>query len=294
MGKTSVHGKVDIVLTPSLYWIKRAYFELYFASQALKYGPSVFEGSLPDGNYAYYALKQNKEFLLFAYDPDEIIAILEQCGIASSQIGNVYFAQNEFAQISAPVKCNENDVMVSHNGTIIQIPRSLVEQSSIQDEIGEIKKLSKHNITLYRSSLRHSFKALTPALSILGALIVLYAVQLFFTYREYSKVSDLPSVFQEYKLPPTSLQNASIEKKLLSDFKAQESFRKLTNAILKLPLSPAQRVESIAYEKDLFKIVFDIQDNKGLDDIKLHIEKSLGKLLEEVKVEKNIMRIKIL
>jgi hypothetical protein len=101
-------------------------------------------------------------------------------------------------------------------------------------------------------------------------------------------------VFQEYKLPPTSLQNASIEKKLLSDFKAQESFRKLTNAILKLPLSPTQRVQSIAYEKDLFKIVFDIQDNKGLSELKLHIEKSLLKRVEEVKVEKNTMRIKIL
>ncbi|MBE0499672.1 MAG: hypothetical protein IBX43_10640 [Campylobacterales bacterium] len=294
MGKTSVHGKVDIVLTPSLYWIKRAFFELHFAAQALKYAPSVFEGSLPEGNYAYYALKQNKEYLLFAYDPDEIIATLEKCGIASSQIGNVYFAQNELAQISAPVKCNENDVLVSHNETIIQIPRSLVELSSIQDEIGEIKKLSKHKIALYKSSLRHSFKTLTPAFSILGALIVLYAVQLFFTYHEYSKVSDLPSVFQEYKLPPTSLQNASIEKKLLSDFKAQESFRKLTNAILKLPLSPAQRVQSIAYEKDLFKIVFDTQDKKALNELKIHIENSMGKRVEEVKVEKNTMRIKIL
>lgn len=294
MAKTSVNGKVDLVLTPSLYWIKRAYFELYFASQALKYAPSVFEGSLPDGNYAYYALKQNKEYLLFAYDPDEIIATLEKYGIASSQIGNVYFAQNELAQITAPVKCNENDVLVSHKGTIIQIPRSLVDHSSIQEKMHEIKKLSKHKITLYRSSLRHSFKTLTPALSILGALIVLYALQLFFTYREYSKVSDLPSVYKAYDLPPTTLQNASIEKKLLSDFKVQESFRKLTNAILKLPLSTGQRIQSISYEKELFKIVFDVQDNKSLDELKLHIEKSLPKRIEEVRVEKNIMRIKIL
>ena len=293
MSMAHAEGKVNIVLCPSLYWVKRAYFELHFASQALKYAPSVFEGTLPEGNYAYYALKLKNEFLIFAYDPDEIIATLEEHGIAASQINDVYFAQNELTQLHNPLACNEKDVLLMHNGIILQLPRSLVESSDTQEEMDAPTKLSKHKITLYRSSLRHSFKELTPTLSVLGALIILYAVQLFFTYSEYSKVTALPSVFQEYKLPSTMLQNSSIEKKLLSDFRAEESFRKVSYAVLKLPLSEGQRVESVSYEKDVFKIVFDLQAGENLGEIGRHLEKTLGKLAK-VEIEKNTVRVKIL
>lgn len=293
MRKMTVYSRVDIILTPSLYWIKRAYFEVHFVSQALKYAPSVFEGILPEGNYAYFAVKTKKEYLMFAYDPDVIIATLAEHGIQSSQIGDVYFAQNEFADITVPLRCNENDVLVLHDDTILQVPESLVDESTIQDEMDEIKHLSKHKVTLYKSSIRHSFKELAPVMSVLGGLILLYTTQLFFTYQQKAKVDALPSVFQEYKLPSTSIQNASIEKKLLNDFKAQKSFRQLTNAILTLPLSAAERIESISYEKELYKIVFEGQGQKGLSEIALHLEKSLGKLVK-VEVEKNMMRIQIL
>lgn len=292
-GRIKVEDKINIILTPSFYWIKRAYLEVNFTSSALKYAPSIFEGMLPEGNYSYYAVKTKKEYMFFAYDPDEIISSLKAKGITASQISGIYFAQNEMHNIKAPVQCNKEDAVVVYNDTVLQVPKYLVDESSLKRNLDEIKELSKHKITLHKSSVTHSIKELAPVLSVLGMLIVLYTTQLFFTYKQQQKLESQGSVFQEYKLPLTFVQNSSIEKKLRSSFKAQTSFRKLIFSILKLPLSQRQRIKSLSYEKELFTIVFEMQDYARLRDIELHLHKSLGKLVK-IDIEKNVMRVKII
>ena len=292
-GKIKVEDKINIILTPSFYWIKRAYLEVRFSSAALKYAPSIFEGMLPEGHYSYYAVKTKKEYIFFAYDPDEIISSLKAKGIEAAQIAGIYFAQNEMHSIKAPVQCNKEDAIVVHNDTVLQVPKYLVDESSLKRSLDEIKELSKHKITLHKSSITHSIKELAPLLSVLGMLIVLYTTQLFFTYSKQQELTSQASVFQEYKLPLTFVQNSSIEKKLRSNFKAQTSFRKLIFSILKLPLSQRQRIQSLSYEKELFKIVFEMQDYARLRDIELHLHKSLGKLVK-IDIDKNVMRVKII
>ncbi len=290
--KVNVKDRIDIILTPSYYWVKRAVLEVPFTFQALKYAPSIFEGILPEGHFSYSVVKVKKEYLFFAYNADEIIKSLKDKGIEASQISGVYLAQNEFKHLSSPIACNEKDVLVLHQNTLLQVPKSLVDESTIKRSMDEIKTLSRNKITLYKSSVTHSLKELTPLMYALGAFIVLYAAQLFFTYREHAKISALPSVFKEYKLPQTLMQNNSIEKRLRSDFTAQKSFRKIVFTILQLPLSQREKISTVRYEKNTFKIIFDMQDYARLRDIELNFKKSLGKLVK-VDIDKNIMTVKI-
>jgi hypothetical protein len=102
----------------------------------------------------------------------------------------------------------------------------------------------------------------------------------------------MPSVFKEYKLPQTLIQNNSIEKRLRGEYTDQKSFRKIIFTILQLPLSQRQKITSVLYEKNLFKITFEMQDYARLRDIKLSFKKSLGKLVK-VDINKNIMTVKI-
>lgn len=291
-GKIKVVDKINIVLTPSYYWMKRAFLEVQFTSAALKYAPSIFEGMLPQGNYAYYVVKSKKEFIFFAYNPDEIISSLKKKGVQASQIAGIYFAQNEMADITSPIQCNQDDAIVLHNDTVLQVKKYLVDESTLKRSLEDIKQLSKHKITLHKSSITHSVKELTPLLLVLGALIVLYAVQLFFTYQEQANIKAKPSVFKEYKLPDTFIQNSSIEKKLRKSFKAQKSFRKLVFAILKLPLTQRQRIASLTYEKEAFIIIFEADEYAWLRDVELHLKKALGQLVK-IEINKNIMRVKI-
>lgn len=290
-GKIKVADKINIILTPSYYWIKRAYLEVKFSSAALKYAPSIFEGMLPEGNYAYYAVKTKKEFVFFAYDPDEIISSLKQKGIQASQIAGIYFAQNEMTGITSPIQCNATDAIVLHNGTVLQVKKYLVDESTLKRSLDDVKQLSKHKITLSKSSITHSIKELRPLIIVLGALIILFTTQLFMSFNQEEILKSKPSVFKEYKLPETFLQNSSIEKKLRQDFKAQKSFRKLFFAILKLPLSERQKVINLSYEKNKFSIIFEGDDAK-LRDIELYLKKELGKLVNII-INKNTIQVKI-
>ena len=290
--KVNVVDKINIILTPSFYWVKKAFLEVKFSSAALKYAPSIFEGMLPEGDYAYYVVKKKDGFMFFAYDPDEIIQSLKNKGLNASQISGIYFAQNELENISSPVSCNHDDVIVLHDETVLQVKKYLVDESTVVQNIDDVKQLSKHKIILHKSSVAHSIKELRPLLLTLGALIVLYATQLFFSYQQYESVSQKPSVFKEYKLPLTFIQNSSIEKKLSKNFKAQKSFRKLVFAILKLPLSQRERINTLSYDKEQFKIVFEADNFARLKDVKLSLEKSLGNLVK-VEITKNIMQVKI-
>lgn len=291
-GEMQVKDKINVILTPSYYWIKRAQLDVKFTSMALKYAPSVFEGMLPKGNYDYYAVKTKKEYLFFAYDPDEIISSLGDKGIQESQISGIYFAQNELEGISTAVECNSEDALVVHKRTVLQVRKYLVDSSSLSSDLDQIKELSKHKITLHKSSVTHSLKELAPLMYVLGLLIVLYSAQLFFTYAQQQKVRSQPSVFSEYGLPATFVQNSSIEKKLRKSFKEQKSFRKLVFAILKLPLSQRQRMQVLNYEKEIFKITFEMDDYARLRDVQLHLQESLGTLVS-IEIDKNIMRVKI-
>ena len=290
--KVSVKDKIDIILTPSYYWVKRAVLEVPFTFQALKYAPSIFEGMLPEGHFSYSVVKVKKEYLFFAYNADEIIKSLKEKGIDASQISGVYLAQNELRNLNAPIACNEKDVLVTHQNTLLQVPKSLVDESIIKRNMDEVKTLSRNKIALYKSSVTHSLKELTPLIYALSAFIVLYAVQLFFTYSEHEKIAALPSVFKEYKLPQTLIQNSSIEKQLRGDFTDQKSFRKIIFTILQLPLSQRQKITTVSYEKNTFKIIFEMQDYARLRDIELSFKKSLGKLVK-VDIDKNIMTVKI-
>ena len=291
-GKIKVVDKINIILTPSYYWMKRAHLEVKFTSAALKYAPSIFEGMLPEGNYAYYAVKAKDEFIFFAYDPDEIISSLKKKGVQASQIAGIYFAQNEMTGITSPIQCNDKDAVVLHNGSIIQVKKYLVDESNLKRSLDDVKQLSKHKITLSKSSITHSIKELRPLLFVLGALIILFSIQLFMSYSQEERLRNEPSVFKEYKLPATFLQNSSIEKKLRQGFKAQKSFRKLVFSILKLPLSQRQRISSLSYEKKKFVIIFEADDYAKLRDVELHLKKELGKLVDIV-INKNIIQVKI-
>ncbi len=292
-GKIKVEERIDIVLSPSLYWIKRAFLEVKFVSAALKYAPSIFEGILPEGHYDYYALKEeNNTFVFFAYNPDEIIAAIKEKGISASQVAGIYFAQNELQSISQPIKCNSKDVLVMHNHILLQVKRYLVDESTIKRELDDIKQLSKHKIVLHKSSVTHSMKALAPIMGALAALILLYATQLSFTYIQQQKVLEEPSVFKAYRLPETFMQNSSIEKKLRQSFKVQKSFRGVVHAILQLPLNQRERIESIQYEKDSFTIMFGMDDNARLREVEQSLKQSLGDLVK-IDIDKNSMQVKV-
>jgi hypothetical protein len=60
--------KVNIILSPSLYWVKKMSLPVTNVREVKKLLPSIFEDSLPVGHYSYTAYKHGEDFMLFAYE----------------------------------------------------------------------------------------------------------------------------------------------------------------------------------------------------------------------------------
>ena len=51
----NVQGKIDLILSPSLYWFRAESLPVKTVFQARKLAPSVFDAIIPEGTYSYHA-----------------------------------------------------------------------------------------------------------------------------------------------------------------------------------------------------------------------------------------------
>jgi hypothetical protein len=271
-----IDEKVDIVLSPTLYWVKKVSLPVKSVREVIKLLPSVFEESIPNGNYNYYAYKSGDEFIAFAYDDKFILDTLTQKGINSSNIGKIYFAQSELSYIDGALKINEEQSVYVKDGILILVPCCWI------DEVGELDvsdlKHSKHNIALAQFDHIVDKKSLFKINAILLAFIVLLSGELFVTTQKVDEVTKAKDeLFSKYSLKPTMFQNKSILKKHQSTHKKQTKIRQYTQSILSLRLGKGVKLTNINLKsKDLVAIF------SGLDK---GSEKSIVKNLKKKNVD---------
>ena len=88
-------GSVNIILSPSTYWVKRVDLPVKYLRDVRSLMPSLFEEHLPQGKYSYYTYKDGESFLIFAYNDKEVLDLMAEKNITSANIRNVYLAQSE-------------------------------------------------------------------------------------------------------------------------------------------------------------------------------------------------------
>ena len=147
--------RVNIILSPQLYWVRIFELPLNSTKEVLEVLPSLFEEFVKDDKLSYYTVKiEDKKFLSFAYDETKILNYIKQANLTLNQIAGVYFAQNEFASF---VKNNQvcmrvDDVCLSFiNDLLVQIP--LMIKTDINNDLNiQNITLSKHKIYINSSS----------------------------------------------------------------------------------------------------------------------------------------------
>ena len=246
--------KAILILSPSLYWFHKERLDLSL-SQAKKIAPSLFEGTIPEGNYSYHVEKVGDEYWFFAYDDSKIIDKLLSLGIKPSQIAKVYPAQIALANLQEPVLANDK-ILLNEEGTIIAIPKTMFPQSV--RSIEEISlSLPKKSLPLktYSSSLISEEYIYRFSILLFLAILV-YAVQVFLSKKDLAKLSfEEQALIQKYHLPPTSLQLRSILSRLHKEQKEQLALRDELDAILRTPLKRGEFLKKVEFGK---KIRFEI------------------------------------
>jgi len=245
--------KVDIVLSPSLYWVKKMALPVSSIREVKKLLPSIFEDSLPESHYSYTAYKSGDAFMLFAYEDKKILDMLSDKGIASADIASLHFAQSEFSTLKGAVQINETQSMYVKDELVVVVPTEWLDESKRLDTNN--MKLSKQSIKLQQFGHIVDNSSLYKIGIILGVLIVVLLVEIFMTHAKLSAILETKDkIFSKYKLQSTMIQNRSTMSKYSKIHQQQTKLRAYIADFLTMPLTANQKITHISYRNKVLDV----------------------------------------
>ena len=212
---TNLLKKVDIIVSPEFYWVRKFEIPVKSETQARHVLPTLFEDIIEDiSNLSYQVIKlEENQFLCFAYNNKKIYDAIKKSNIPTSLINSIYFAQNECKSFHT-FEVDEQKYMYTSEGILVKVPYSLLpDVLSLNKVINSIKLSSnKLQIKLYSDVLNSKFYY---SFFIIFTLLILMNTIKYFSYtNEIEKIEEnLEKIKKEYKLPTSMIQTNSILKK---------------------------------------------------------------------------------
>ena len=281
LGKESVpmpvDGKVDIILLPSLYWFREEILPAKNPQQAKKLAPSLFDAVIPEGIYNYHAQKHKDAFWLFAYDESQIAASISEVGLRPGQIQNIYFAQNECAELQSPLEIDGSHVLVNNEGVLCMLPSHYVSESvPVEDFLVNMKpSKQKVSVNLFKNSLIDE-KRINYLTAIAIVFIIIYTASFLIEKYYYKQILIKERTLTEhYDLPQTSFQLDSLRNSLENRQKRQINMRKKLKNMFKLPMKKGEYVRK--FDVDMKKVSYEIvmNDSGRAEAIKRILQKNI-------------------
>ncbi|WP_416768561.1 hypothetical protein ACM66T_11250 [Sulfurimonas sp. ST-25] len=242
-----VQGKVDLVLSPSLYWFRTEALPVKTVFQAKKLVPSVFDAIIPEGSYSYHVLKRDETFWLFAYSEEQIIDAVTRSGIRPTDIRHIYFAQTECVALQTPLRLGGTRILSSVDGVVTELPARYAAEAEDARRFFEThaRKGPAVGITLYHSTLldKKQFKRLSIVAAVFA---LLYGIE-YFTARAHlaSVLEEQEKIAETYRLPQTSFERNGLISALEKKQKRQTRLRETAKALFDLPADAENHLERL-------------------------------------------------
>ena len=183
-----INEKVDLILSPQFYWVRREKLPVKRVSQAMKIVESFFSDILPDGQYKYKVVKEEEYFLLFAYQDDAIMQALQTADIDMALVNKLFFLQTELIDHTIDaIAINDEEWLYNEEGIWIKLSKEVVDMMTTQEEL-RTKRIelvirdmttSKYHIPIDRYNMLIDEKSLRLIILALFALFILFMVQYF-------------------------------------------------------------------------------------------------------------------
>jgi len=252
----SIEQNVNIILSPSFYWVKKISLPLKRARDVKKLLPSIFEEILPSGNYSYAVYKKEDYFLAFAYEDRVILEFIAAKGISAAHISNICFAQTFFDETDLPLRINKERTLVMQDGIVLMVPSSwhiIAKEFYIDD-----RTFPKQTITLEKFNHIVDKKNIYQIGSLLIFITFLFGMELFMLQQNRDEIlAAKDGLFAKYDLKPTMMQNESVVKRYNALHEQQMKFRSTIATIINLKLGQNEKIESINYEQRSIHVLFD-------------------------------------
>ena len=233
--------KLKLILSPSLYWVKKISLPISNLREVKKLLPSIFEDTLPESHYSYTAYKVDDEFMAFAYEDKKIFELLKKLGINYADVLSIHFAQSEFESLEGAFSVNASESIYLQDGVLVLAPSSWLKESRELD-VTDIE-LSKHKIKLQQFGHIVNSSSLYTVGAILVTLALILIVEIFVTKEKLNDVeSAKEELFSKYKLQSTMFQNRSSLKKYTKIHKRQTKLREYISYFLSMKLNGVQKL----------------------------------------------------
>ncbi|MEA3498625.1 MAG: hypothetical protein U9R16_06145 [Campylobacterota bacterium] len=223
--------KVDVILSPELYWVRIFNIPLKNKNDVLKALPTYFEDFFDVEGYEFYVIKlEDEQYLCFAYLESLISQIANDANLKLSQILNIHFSQNEFLDFKS-FKI-DNQYLAYHDDILLRIPKNLTNENDISNIDMDSIKLSKHTFSINKTNKYID----TKSIYLLSFIFILIS------FINFGKVTILSNtinettnnqtkIAKEYKMLPTMMQTKSVIKSLEKKQTLQVNLRdKLKNS----------------------------------------------------------------
>lgn len=250
-----VDEKVNVILSPALYWVKKLSLPMKYIRDVKKLLPSVFEDLIPEGHYSYTAYRSGDDFFVFAYEDKKILDTLAQKGISSSNIANVYFAQSEFESFKEPVKANATQSIYKKDDIFILVPSAFLSQS--QTLSVENIPLSAQSIALAQFGHIVDSKSLSKIAAVFVVLLLLLVSELFVTSQKVSEIeANKEALFAQGGVKSTMFENNAILKKQKTIYEKQTKLRAAMALVLSARLAKDERLKEVSFKTKSFVAEF--------------------------------------
>jgi len=282
-----------ILLSPSLYWVKKVTLPLKYTHEVKKIAPTLFEETLPEGNYNFYVHKElDNSYLVFAYEDKALLALLTQKGLSISQVKGFSFAQFAIKKDEKALKINEQNVVSFKDDILVLLPLDWFSQTK-DINLYEFAK-PKQTIKLEQFSHIVDKSTLYKIVALLTLfLMVLIAQYLYYAKHKESLALQKEQLFQKYKLKPTLMQNKAILAQYKKRDQQAQKLRTYINYFLKANFKKKEKIVSFSYDGSLLKVVLEGVTQSSLkrvlskfykEKIKFTTKQTGNKLTVEVKI----------
>ena len=273
--KINIQEKINIVLSPSFYWFKKEALPVKNSSQAKKILPSLFDTSIPEGQYSYSAIKKEDDFWIFAYDDALIANALLEAGIKPSQIKDIYFAQTEILLSDTALRVNDNYALISSDDCISMAPLVYTQTDTDLKSYFEAHVFSKDSVAvnLFQNSVIDE-KYLYRFMMLAITFIIIYLGNYIVLRKDYKEERLKQYVLEEkYQLPATSFERKSLKKSLESKEKRQVVMREKLKSLFMLPLQKGEHLKKIDISEKKLSLEIVMKEAKRAEIFKKEIQK---------------------
>ena len=246
-------GDYSLILSPQFYWVKRVKLPVKSEYKAKKLAPSVFEGSLPEGETYFYDVKYEKDrgtFIVIAYSKEYIYRSIKEKFSPKAKIRGIYFAQYELKDLKTCIAIDEEISSGNVDGLLIQVPSACVQsEENVRKYLPKVK-LSTKRVRIENLEDSADSSDYIYYFIFLGLFLVSQIITYFAYSHDLTKYDDLKrSLIAKYHLPKTSFQLNSIKKSLQKELKEQKTIKNAMLKLDKIPLKSDEKYMDIILQK---------------------------------------------